>query len=195
MGRYRTLILEYFATPRHPLINEKKWLSTRTGIAKELEKILFNVPNVTVEKQEFKTEILYKRLESTRLKGQNIIVTFHGRNQGTKNDEIHLVGAHYDSDSSRLVAMNDNGSGVVAILECIQSLSDQIINKRTILMNTVIFVLFDVQRSQFVNLISRGSWTNQLLKLNIIFEYRNWYVILNKQQVVSSTLTKSYRLF
>ena len=156
MDRYRTLILEYFATPRHPLINEKKWLSTRTGIAKELEKILFNVPNVTVEKQEFKTEILYKRPESTRLKGQNIIVTFHGRNQGTKNDEILLVGAHYDSDSSRLVAMNDNGSGVVAILECIHSLSDQIINKRTILMNTVIFVLFDVQRSQFVNLISRG---------------------------------------
>ena len=195
MDRYRSLLLKYFATPRHPLINEKKWLSTSTGIAKELEKILFNVPNVTVELQDFDTEILYKQPESTTLTGQNIIVTFHGRNQGTKNDEILLVGAHYDSDSSRLVAMNDNGSGVVAILECIQSLSDQIINKRTILMNTVIFVLFDVQRSQFVNLISRRSWKNHFLKPRTIIKFRNWYVISNKERGVSSTSTRNCRPF
>ena len=150
MNRYHSLLVEYFAVPRHPLINEKRWLSTRQGIIKHLEQILFQVPNVSIEKQEFITEILYSQPESTRLKGENIIVTFHGHNRWTKNDEILLVGAHYDSDSSRLVSINDNGSGVVAILESIQNLKLQIVKKGKILLNTVIFVLFDIQRSQYV---------------------------------------------
>ena len=152
MDRYRSLLKKYFATPRHPLINEKKWLSTRTGIVKELERILFQVPNVQMEVQEFDTEIMYRQPESTEMTGQNIIVTFHGHNSGTKNDEILLIGAHYDSDSTRLVSMNDNGSGVVALFESIQILSDQITNNGTFLLNTVIFVMFDVQRSQYVML-------------------------------------------
>jgi Zn-dependent M28 family amino/carboxypeptidase len=86
------------------------------------------------------------------LEGKNIIVTFHGRNRGTLSDNILLVGAHYDSENSMLQSVNDNGSGMVAMLECVRNLVDAIVNQRLELLNSVIFVAFDVQRSQYVML-------------------------------------------
>jgi len=151
--RYRSLLLKYFDWPRHPLKNPENWLDARSGIVNELEQILKKVPNATLEKQSFQTEILYRHNEPTPVNGQNIIVTFHGRNRGTVDDGILLIGAHYDSENLRLFSVNENGSGVVAIMECVRSLSDAIVNQGAILLNTVIFVLFDVQRSQYVILL------------------------------------------
>ena len=151
--RYRSLLLKYFDWPRHPLKNTENWLDARSGIVNELEQILKKVPNVAMKKQSFQTEILYRHNEPTPVNGQNIIVTFHGRNRGTVDDGILLIGAHYDSENLRLFSVNDNGSGVVAIMECVRSLSDTIVNQGAILLNTVIFVLFDVQRSQYVRLL------------------------------------------
>ena len=151
MDRYRSLLLEYFDAPRHPFINEDNWLYARTGIINELERILFKVPNVTMEIQDFHTDILYKPNEPTTIDGKNIIVTFNGRNRGTAGDEILLVGSHYDSDNTGPLSLNDDGSGVVAMLEVVRGLSDAIVNKRAILLNTVIFVAFDVQRFEHVN--------------------------------------------
>ena len=131
------------------------WLFVRKGIINEFEKILYKVPNATLETQDFETEILYMLDESTLVDGQNIIVTFHGRNEGTASDEIILIGAHYDSENSRLYSISDDGSGVVAILECVRNLADAIVNQRLELLNTVIFVAFDVQRSQYVSYIKK----------------------------------------
>ena len=151
MTRYRTLLLKYFYWPRHPLKNQRQRIEARTGIMNELKEILVKVPNVKIEIQEFNTEILYSFNESTAVNGKNIIVTFHGRNQHTKNDEILLIGGHYDSENyvRPLFPIND-GSGVVAILECIRSLSKDIKGNSFVLLNSVIFVLFDVQRSKYV---------------------------------------------
>ena len=154
MDRYRTLLLEYFDASRHPLLKEENWLYARMGVIKELNQTLYKVPNVTMEIQQFKTDILYESNESTTVEGQNIIVTFNGRNRGTSNDEILLVGAHYDSDNTGPLSLNDNGSGVVAMLEVVRGLADAIVNKRAVLLNTVIFVAFDVQRFEHVRLHS-----------------------------------------
>jgi hypothetical protein len=149
-NRYRSLLLKYFDWPRHPLKNDRHWLYVRKELIKELEKILYKVPNVMLETQDFHTEILYMLDESTLVDGQNIIVTFHGRNRGTVSDNILLVAAHYDSENSRLFSVSDDGSGVVAMLECVRNLADAIVNQRLELLNSVIFVAFDVQRSQYV---------------------------------------------
>ena len=124
------------------------------GVIYELRKILNKVQDVTMEMQDFNSDILRYPDEPTTVEGQNIIVTFHGRNRGTSNDEILLVGAHYDSDNTGPLSLNDNGSGVVAMLEVVRGLADAIVNKRAVLLNTVIFVAFDVQRFEHVRLHS-----------------------------------------
>ena len=133
-------------------MNDRRWLFVRNGIIDELEKIINKLPNMEMETQKFRTEILYMKNQTTLLDGKNIIVTFHGRNRGTFSDNILLVGSHYDSENSMLQSVNDNGSGVVAMLECVRNLVDAIVNQRLELLNTVIFVAFDVQRSQYVML-------------------------------------------
>ena len=122
MDRYRWLLLKYFYAPRHPIINEENWLHARMGIINELEELINIVPNVEIQIQEFETDILGKRDELATVQGQNIIVTFRGRNWGTAYDEILLVGSHYDSDNMETMSLNDNGSGVVAMLEVVRSL-------------------------------------------------------------------------
>ena len=122
MDRYRWLLLKYFYAPRHPIINEENWLHARMGIINELGELINKVPNVEIQIQEFETDILGKRDELATVPGQNIIVTFRGRNWGTAYDEILLVGSHYDSDNMETMSLNDNGSGVVAMLEVVRSL-------------------------------------------------------------------------
>ena len=158
MDRYRWLLLKYFYAPRHPIINEENWLHARIGIINELEELINNVPNVEIQIQEFETDILGKRDELATVQGQNIIVTFRGRNWGTAYDEILLVGSHYDSDNMETMSLNDNGSGVVAMLEVVRSLSDAIVNQRALLLNTVIFVAFDVQHFEQASLFLPFSY-------------------------------------
>ena len=122
MDRYRWLLLKYFYAPRHPIINEENWLHARMGIINELGELINKVPNVEIQIQEFETDILGKRDELATVQGQNIIVTFRGRNWGTAYDEIILVGSHYDSDNMETMSLNDNGSGVVAMFEVVRSL-------------------------------------------------------------------------
>ncbi len=59
-SRYKTLLLDYFSTPRHPLVNEESWLRTRQGVITEFEKMLHDVPNATLEIQDFITQVLYQ---------------------------------------------------------------------------------------------------------------------------------------
>ena len=103
-----------------------------------------------MEIQNFISEMSFSPNTATQLKGQNIIVTFAGRNRRTVKDEILVIGAHYDSDSLPLLSIDDNGSGVVAMLEVARGLADAIVNRKAILHNTVVFVAFDIQRFEHV---------------------------------------------
>lgn len=144
-GRYKSLLTDYFALPRHPYLNEVNWINARAGILSEFEKILHNVPNTTMEIQDFHTSISFVPNIATEIKGKNIIVTFAGRNRGKAGDEILVIGAHYDSDASVLISIDDNGSGVVAMLEIARGLADAIVNRKAVLVNTIMFVAFDIQ--------------------------------------------------
>lgn len=148
--RYRGLLTEYFAAPRHPFLNEENWLRARAGIIEEFEKIIHNVPKVSMEIQPFETEMLFTQSFPSKIQGQNVIVTFDGRNRGTDLDQILVIGAHYDSDGAPLLSLDDNGSGVVAMLEVARGLSDAILNKKAVLVNTVVFVAFDIQKFEYV---------------------------------------------
>lgn len=144
-GRYKSLLTDYFALPRHPYLNEVNWINARAGILSEFQKILHNVPNTTMEIQDFQTSISFVPNIATEIKGKNIIVTFAGRNRGKAGDEILVIGAHYDSDASVLISIDDNGSGVVAMLEIARGLADAIVNRKAVLVNTIMFVAFDIQ--------------------------------------------------
>lgn len=150
IGRYKNLLVDYFALPRHPFLAEENWLRARSGIVSEFEKIIHNVPNVTMEIQNFRSEMSFSPNTATPLNGQNIVVTFQGRNRRTVKDEILVIGAHYDSDFSPLLSIDDNGSGVVAMLEVARGLADAIVNRKAVLHNTIIFVAFDLQRFEYV---------------------------------------------
>ena len=53
----------------------------------------------------------------TVVRGYNIIATIRGANYGTLHDKIIVVMAHYDTHSSGTPGVDDNGSGVSALLE------------------------------------------------------------------------------
>lgn len=146
LERYTALLTEYFAVPRHPYLNEANWKRARAGIIEEFQKIVYNVPNVTLETQPFETEIRFTPSFPSLITGENIVVTFMGRHVGTDRDQILLIGAHYESDGAPLLSLDDNGSGVVAMLEVARGLADAIVNRKAVLLNTMIFVAFDIQQ-------------------------------------------------
>lgn len=150
VDRYKSLLLDYFATPRHPFHNGENLARARTAIVSEFEKILYNVPNATMEIQQFETAVSVESRPSVDIHGENIIVTFAGRNRRTAKDSILVIGAHYDSDRSPLLTIDDNGSGVVAMLEVARELADAILNRKAVLHNTIIFVAFDIQLFELV---------------------------------------------
>ena len=169
--RYKSLLIEFFAKPRHPLVNAESWLYARAGIVSQFEQILNGVPNATLEIQDFLTQVVYQPNFPTQVAGQNIIATFRGQRWQTGADEIVVIGvtikiffssadfkigypkkAHYDSDGSSLLSITDNGSGAAALLEVARGLADVIVNRHARLINTVIFVAFDVQKFEHVRI-------------------------------------------
>lgn len=70
----------------------------------------------------------------------NIIAVLPGLKRNTEEDEIILVGAHYDT-VKKSPGVDDNGSGATAVLEIARLLSSH----RCLLNKTVIFVLFDLE--------------------------------------------------
>ena len=72
--------------------------------------------------------------------GSNVFSIYPGKFWGTPQDRVVIVGAHWDtvqwSDG-----FNDNGSGVVALLE----MARVIVRNKCHLENSVIFVAFDLE--------------------------------------------------
>ena len=131
----------------------------------EFQKIVHNVPNAAMEIQNFKTELTFAPGKTTEFSGQNIIVTFKGRNWQNGTDQILVIGAHYDSDASPLFCIDDNGSGVVAMLEVARQLSSAIVDRKAVLHNTVIFVAFDFQRFEYVRNCFEPLFKNEIALL------------------------------
>src|SRR4029077_11040815 len=78
--------------------------------------------------------------EGSIIRGVNIIGVIPGKNRNKPGDEIVLIGAHYDSDVNS-PGVDDNGSGVVSMLEIARLLSPHMGS----LSRTVMFVAFDLE--------------------------------------------------
>ncbi|RWS00961.1 uncharacterized protein B4U79_12338 [Dinothrombium tinctorium] len=79
----------------------------------------------------------FKKLPN-QYNGINIIAVKNGLNRGKTGDEIILVGGHYDTVESS-PGVDDNGSGMVAMLETARVLSS------VQLKQTIMFVAFDLE--------------------------------------------------
>ena len=93
---------------------------------------------------------MMERVYGRQVEGENIIVTFQGEHFGTGKDSILVIGAHYDSDANTH-GIDDNGSGMVALLESARHLASAISERGARLLDTVIFVAFDVQKLEHVS--------------------------------------------
>ena len=72
--------------------------------------------------------------------GGNIFGILPGKLWGTSKDRVVIVGAHWDT-MIKTDGYNDNGSGVVAVLE----LARQFVESRCQPKNTIIFATFDLE--------------------------------------------------
>ncbi|RWS20262.1 hypothetical protein B4U80_07411, partial [Leptotrombidium deliense] len=85
--------------------------------------------------QSFKMNVLEETFE-----GINLIGIKHGKHRGTSSDKLIIVAAHYDTVKES-PGVEDNGSGVSAMLELLRVFSSRV-NYSS---NTVMFVAFDLE--------------------------------------------------
>ncbi len=83
-------------------------------------------------------------------KAHNIIGIWPGAYRGTSNDQIIIIGAHYDTVRSS-PGVDDNGSGSTAVIE----IAKLITQNNCKLDKTLIFVLFDMEEDvrTFISLL------------------------------------------
>ncbi|XP_070564078.1 uncharacterized protein [Ptychodera flava] len=104
--------------------------------------------------------------------GINIIGMIPGERVGTTDDQVILLGAHYDTTNNTF-GVDDNGSGVAVLLEAAAMVTKQICKSK----NTILFVAFDLEENQNTGCndfhdICIGSyhfvndWLEPVLKIN-----------------------------
>ncbi|CAG0898092.1 unnamed protein product [Darwinula stevensoni] len=91
-------------------------------------------------------------------RGSNHIGILRGTEWNTSRDEILVLGAHYDTDGSVTSGMNDNGSGVLALLKTAEHLKNLPDCSRP--SRTVLFVAFDFQIREYAE--ESGGTKNRL---------------------------------
>uniref|UniRef100_A0ABM0M3P3 Uncharacterized protein LOC102808662 n=1 Tax=Saccoglossus kowalevskii TaxID=10224 RepID=A0ABM0M3P3_SACKO len=99
--RLRTQITEHFSENRHHDVNPTNKDNVRNYIKEAMEG-----SNLEIELQHF----------SSSYEGTNIIGVLPGLLRGTADDQVILLGAHYDSVEST-PGVDDNGSGMAVLLE------------------------------------------------------------------------------
>ncbi|CAG0917798.1 unnamed protein product [Notodromas monacha] len=105
--------------------------------------------------QTFDTEIPI----SDGVKGANVIAELRGINWNTAADKLYVVGAHYDTTKTS-EGVNDNGSGVMAMLEIARMLKTRSINNDNCKhFHSVVFVAFDIQIREDTNAAAGGGIT------------------------------------
>ncbi|XP_070563505.1 uncharacterized protein YfbL-like isoform X2 [Ptychodera flava] len=132
----RKNLVDYFSTERH---------HRSPGAKEKARDFIFNSfvsYGMRVENQTFATE-------NIKYPGDNIIGILDGEYAGTRNDKITLVGANYDTirDTD---GVDDNGSGVVAMLEVAKELTKKGCKRKY----TTIFVAFDMDEQEDEDSIS-----------------------------------------
>lgn len=85
-------------------------------------------------------EFFAKTSNGKVIRGVNVVGVIPGKNRGKPGDEFILVGAHYDSDVNT-PGVDDNGSGVVAMLEIARIMSPYMGK----LSKSLLFVAFDLE--------------------------------------------------
>lgn len=106
--------------------------------AKSRQGIIDRLSHYTLETTS--QEFFAKTSNGKVIKGINIVGVIPGKNRGKPGDEIVLVGAHYDTDANS-PGVDDNGSGVVSMLEIARILSPYMGK----LSRTVFLVAFDLE--------------------------------------------------
>ena len=120
---------QLFLHPRSEEYNIELKNKSRSGIIERLS-------HYTLETQV--QEFFAKAPNGSIIPGVNIFGVIPSSRRGQPGDEIVLIGAHYDTDGSTPGA-DDNGSGVIGMLEVARILSP----KMGILNKTIMFVAFD----------------------------------------------------
>jgi hypothetical protein len=124
---------ELFMHTRHDKVSTRLKNLTRHGIIDRLSH--YTLETTT---QEF----FAKAPNGEVVQGMNIVGVIPGRNRNKPGDEIILIGAHYDSDANT-PGVDDNGSGVVAMLEIARILSPYMGQ----LSSSVFLVAFDLEEN------------------------------------------------
>ncbi len=105
---------------------------------------------VSLELHDFESEVAAgDQTIPAPVRGQNVVARFDGRRRGTDADRVLVVAAHYDSDWNTC-GVADNGSGVAALLVTASRLVADLMRRRAHLLNTVLFVAFDIQNVEHV---------------------------------------------
>jgi len=122
----------------------------KVRVRSETEDFFLNLQDNLPENLKDNIEISTQNYTTTDyLDGQNIILTIKGSRWGTKDDEVSLVGAHYDSQTNT-PGVDDNGSGMAALLEISRVLVDVINVQNCNLLNSVIVVAFDHEETGYI---------------------------------------------
>ncbi|RWS27783.1 uncharacterized protein B4U80_08033 [Leptotrombidium deliense] len=145
---------------------------TNVMILRKMLEDHFTFPRSTVQARQQTMDFIFERLslytletkkqkfkartdDGTAIEGTNVIGVIPGKNRGEPENGVIVIGAHYDSHENS-AGVDDNGSGIVALLEVCRILSPKM-NKFN---NTIIFVAFDLEKR---GILGSLAFVNQYL--------------------------------
>nr|XP_039257539.1 uncharacterized protein LOC120334152 [Styela clava] len=138
---------KHLSKARHHSAGPSIKFHTRHELTKLMEEFTPKVEKQEIDVSEIHEEDRapenFRSFIRTTTRGFNIIGTSPGISYKTKHDEIIVVMAHYDTASTGTPGVNDNGSGVVALLELARLLGGSACNRNY----TVIFVITDFKEN------------------------------------------------
>lgn len=125
-----TVIRNYFSQPRHYIDGAEYKDMAKEYILEEFRRF-----GLQTDLQHFE-----KYISGSYVNGTNIFGVLKGDNFGQKTDRILGISAHYDT-LPETPGVDDNGSGVAALLEVARWLADNRATWRR--NNTIVFLVFD----------------------------------------------------
>lgn len=99
-----------------------------------------------------------QRSDLKTVEGKNFLVIFEGA-KNISEDEPLLILANYDTDESETNPVDDNGSGLVALVSLAGHISHQITSGKLILDRTLIFAATDAALTKYEFGLPEGSTT------------------------------------
>ncbi|XP_077981191.1 uncharacterized protein YfbL-like [Glandiceps talaboti] len=134
-GNLRTLLEVQFSENRNHHVNPTNKDNAINYIAETMKSYNLDVRSVEFAGQNVRIRIIYK--------GVNIIGILPGKTKGTADDQVILLGSHFDTVKTT-PGVDDNGSGIAALLEAARLVTSE----TCVTTNTIVFVAFDLEESQ-----------------------------------------------